>query len=250
MNRKRFEGRSGTARSSGSRPIRSVISPARPNGRRCRTRTMPRMRRRPLRCATLGSRFRTKRLRRGFGTYPGLPHRMERVAEKNGVLFVNDSKATNPTSTGAGAGGLSGGPLDPGRASQVGRSRRLRAVPRSCPSRLYDRRGGTDVRALLRSKVPVSECEMLFEAVNEAARRLGRARCPAVAGLRVVRPVPGLRGAGRCVPRGGGGVMMGVVAQLKIKARREPAGRSDRSERRGALVLGDRPGPAASSSRC
>lgn len=32
-------------------------------------------------------------------TYPGLPHRMERVAEKNGVLFVNDSKATNPTST-------------------------------------------------------------------------------------------------------------------------------------------------------
>ena len=32
-------------------------------------------------------------------TYPGLPHRMERVAEREGVLFVNDSKATNPTST-------------------------------------------------------------------------------------------------------------------------------------------------------
>ncbi|MFL6789130.1 MAG: Mur ligase family protein [Sphingomicrobium sp.] len=32
-------------------------------------------------------------------TYPGLPHRMERVAEKDGVLFVNDSKATNPTAT-------------------------------------------------------------------------------------------------------------------------------------------------------
>ncbi|TFI57939.1 UDP-N-acetylmuramoyl-L-alanine--D-glutamate ligase [Sphingomonas parva] len=32
-------------------------------------------------------------------TYPGLPHRMERVAERAGVLFVNDSKATNPTST-------------------------------------------------------------------------------------------------------------------------------------------------------
>jgi len=28
-------------------------------------------------------------------TYPGLPHRMERVRERNGVLFVNDSKATN-----------------------------------------------------------------------------------------------------------------------------------------------------------
>ncbi len=35
----------------------------------------------------------------GLKTYPGLPHRMERVREKNGVLFVNDSKATNPTAT-------------------------------------------------------------------------------------------------------------------------------------------------------
>jgi len=32
-------------------------------------------------------------------TYPGLPHRMERIRERQGVLFVNDSKATNPTAT-------------------------------------------------------------------------------------------------------------------------------------------------------
>jgi len=32
-------------------------------------------------------------------TFGGLPHRMERVRERGGVLFVNDSKATNPTST-------------------------------------------------------------------------------------------------------------------------------------------------------
>ena len=38
-------------------------------------------------------------LKRGLETYPGLPHRMERVREKDGVLFVNDSKATNPTAT-------------------------------------------------------------------------------------------------------------------------------------------------------
>ena len=35
----------------------------------------------------------------GLRTYPGLPHRMERVREKDGVIFVNDSKATNPTAT-------------------------------------------------------------------------------------------------------------------------------------------------------
>jgi UDP-N-acetylmuramoylalanine--D-glutamate ligase len=35
----------------------------------------------------------------GLRTYPGLPHRMERIRDLNGVLYVNDSKATNPTST-------------------------------------------------------------------------------------------------------------------------------------------------------
>jgi UDP-N-acetylmuramoylalanine--D-glutamate ligase len=36
---------------------------------------------------------------RGLESFPGLPHRMERVATRNGVLFVNDSKATNADST-------------------------------------------------------------------------------------------------------------------------------------------------------
>ena len=32
-------------------------------------------------------------------TFAGLPHRMERIRDRGGVLFVNDSKATNPTAT-------------------------------------------------------------------------------------------------------------------------------------------------------
>ncbi len=35
----------------------------------------------------------------GLPTFSGLPHRMERVVEADGVLFINDSKATNPAST-------------------------------------------------------------------------------------------------------------------------------------------------------
>ena len=37
--------------------------------------------------------------RPALASFRGLPHRMERVAEANGVMFINDSKATNPAST-------------------------------------------------------------------------------------------------------------------------------------------------------
>jgi UDP-N-acetylmuramoylalanine--D-glutamate ligase len=43
--------------------------------------------------------FDAGRLEAGLCSYPGLPHRMERIAEIEGVLYVNDSKATNATST-------------------------------------------------------------------------------------------------------------------------------------------------------
>lgn len=45
-------------------------------------------------------------------TFRGLPHRMERVAQANGVLFINDSKATNPAST---APALAAFPPNPGK---------------------------------------------------------------------------------------------------------------------------------------
>ena len=35
----------------------------------------------------------------GLRTFTGLPHRMERTAEHDGVLYINDSKATNQAST-------------------------------------------------------------------------------------------------------------------------------------------------------
>jgi UDP-N-acetylmuramoylalanine--D-glutamate ligase len=48
-------------------------------------------------CTELG--LSRPRIEFGLATFGGLPHRMERVGEYDGVLFVNDSKATNPAST-------------------------------------------------------------------------------------------------------------------------------------------------------
>ena len=48
-------------------------------------------------CRALG--LEDQQIAEGFRTFTGLPHRMERVATHNGVLFVNDSKATNTDST-------------------------------------------------------------------------------------------------------------------------------------------------------
>jgi UDP-N-acetylmuramoylalanine--D-glutamate ligase len=38
-------------------------------------------------------------VREGLRTFPGVPHRLEEVVERDGVLYVNDSKATNVAST-------------------------------------------------------------------------------------------------------------------------------------------------------
>ncbi|HZB68732.1 MAG TPA: UDP-N-acetylmuramoyl-L-alanine--D-glutamate ligase [Sphingomicrobium sp.] len=50
-------------------------------------------------CSSLAVGLPDDVIRRGLESFPGLPHRMERVSERKGVIFVNDSKATNPTAT-------------------------------------------------------------------------------------------------------------------------------------------------------
>jgi UDP-N-acetylmuramoylalanine--D-glutamate ligase len=104
-----------------------------------------------------------------FKTFRGLPHRMERVAEKGGILFVNDSKATNPDSTAPAlaayphvhwiVGGLAKtkdlGPCE----AQLGHVRAAYTIGDSGPM----------FAQLLAGKVPVTECGVLGTAVNEAA---------------------------------------------------------------------------------
>ena len=52
--------------------------------------------------------------RAGLASFKGLPHRMERVAEAGGVLFINDSKATNPASAAPALAALPPLAADPG----------------------------------------------------------------------------------------------------------------------------------------
>jgi UDP-N-acetylmuramoylalanine--D-glutamate ligase len=103
-----------------------------------------------------------------LATYPGLPHRMERVAEHNGVLFVNDSKATNPTATAPAlaafpkihwivGGQPKGDDLDE-CAPHFGHVVAAYTIGEAGP-RFAD---------ILEEHMPVQRCEMLCEAVTRA----------------------------------------------------------------------------------
>jgi UDP-N-acetylmuramoylalanine--D-glutamate ligase len=105
----------------------------------------------------------------GLRSFPGLPHRMERVAERNGVLFVNDSKATNPDST---APALAAYPAV--HWILGGRPKGNDLAP--CEPHFGHVRGaytigeaGSMFAQLLRPKMPVTECGELGAAVNAAA---------------------------------------------------------------------------------
>ncbi|HEX2127926.1 MAG TPA: Mur ligase family protein, partial [Solirubrobacterales bacterium] len=48
-------------------------------------------------------------VREGLATFPGVPHRLERIRERAGVLYVNDSKATNVAAATAALRSFDGG---------------------------------------------------------------------------------------------------------------------------------------------
>lgn len=103
-------------------------------------------------------------------TFSALPHRMEPVGERNGVRFVNDSKATNPESTAPAlaafgsvhwiVGGLAKSETLGPCADQLGRVRGAYTIGEAGPM----------FAELLEGKVPVHRCELLVEAVGCAAR--------------------------------------------------------------------------------
>jgi UDP-N-acetylmuramoylalanine--D-glutamate ligase len=108
---------------------------------------------------------------RGLETFAGLPHRMERVAERNGILFVNDSKATNAESAAPALGSFD-------RVHWILGGRAKSDDLDACRPR-FDRvaraytigEAGPCFAALLRAAgVAVEEAETLPRAVEAAAR--------------------------------------------------------------------------------
>jgi UDP-N-acetylmuramoylalanine--D-glutamate ligase len=106
----------------------------------------------------------------GLRTFAGLPHRMERVSERDGILFVNDSKATNPDST---APALAAYPAVHWIVGGLPKTDELGP----CEAQLDHVRAaytigeaGPMFARLLEGKVPVKQCELLVQAVECAAR--------------------------------------------------------------------------------
>jgi UDP-N-acetylmuramoylalanine--D-glutamate ligase len=118
-------------------------------------------------CTTLG--LSEKQIAEGLRTYPGLPHRMERVREKDGVVFVNDSKATNPTATAPALAAferirwICGGQAKTDDldecAPHFGHVRKAYTIGEA----------GELFASLLSPHISVAECETLERAVGEAA---------------------------------------------------------------------------------
>ncbi|MEO5809491.1 MAG: UDP-N-acetylmuramoyl-L-alanine--D-glutamate ligase, partial [Sphingomicrobium sp.] len=108
-------------------------------------------------------------IREGLHTYPGLPHRMERVAEKCGVLFVNDSKATNPTATAPALAAF------PSIRWILGGQAKSDNLDECAPSFAHVRKAYTIGEAselfaqLLSPHLPVAQCQTLDRAVRAAA---------------------------------------------------------------------------------
>lgn len=110
----------------------------------------------------------------GFASFTGLPHRMEQVMTCREVLYVNDSKATNPASA---APALAAFPPDPeprihwicgGLPKEDTLAECAEHLPNvACAYTIGE--AGPMFADLLEGQVPVERCEMLSQAAQRAA---------------------------------------------------------------------------------
>jgi UDP-N-acetylmuramoylalanine--D-glutamate ligase len=126
-------------------------------------------------CLTLG--IPEAGIDRGLETFAGLPHRMEIVGDHTGVLYINDSKATNQASAAPALAAyppLQGRPrihwIVGGQAKEAG-LHELADWTQHCTVAYTIGEAGPAFADLLSGIVPVERCGTLAEAVNRAAAR-------------------------------------------------------------------------------
>ena len=142
---------------------------------------------------------------RALRTFAGVEHRLEEVGRFGGVLYVDDSKATNVASAVVGIRSFAGGvhAILGGRGKERGLRAARRARRRALPRRLPRRRGGRSGSAP-RSRPPRPAQRLRRSRARRRrrpARRPPRRRRPALARLRLLRPVRLVRRAGRRTSR-------------------------------------------------
>ncbi|WP_100259441.1 UDP-N-acetylmuramoyl-L-alanine--D-glutamate ligase [Qipengyuania seohaensis] len=120
-------------------------------------------------CQMLGLDVET--IRPALKSFPGLPHRMERVAEISGVAFINDSKGTNTAASAPALAAfdnihwiLGGLAKEPGLGECEAELAHVKAA-------YTIGKAGPDFAALLEGRVPVEQCETLDRAVTAAAAK-------------------------------------------------------------------------------
>ena len=104
-------------------------------------------------------------------SFAGVPHRLEEVAERGGVLFVNDSKATNVASAVVGIRAFEGGVhLIAGGSLKGGGFSGLRdAVRERCRACYLIGEAAARLEADLEGTVPLHRCGHLERALHAAA---------------------------------------------------------------------------------
>jgi UDP-N-acetylmuramoylalanine--D-glutamate ligase len=130
-------------------------------------------------------------VRAGLLSFRGVPHRLEEVARRAGVLYVNDSKATNVASTIVALGAFAHGPAETrtreprpsskpihlilgGQGKGQDFSPLREPVQRSCAGvYLIGEDGSAIAQALSGVEARLRVCEELERAVGEAAREAG-----------------------------------------------------------------------------
>lgn len=114
-------------------------------------------------------------IRGGLREFPGLPHRLERLATVGGVLYVNDSKATNPAAAAAalrsfegGVHAILGGSLKGGSFGEL-----VRAVAERCRACYLigeaAARLAEELRPAASTGVELRRCDGLEDAVRAAS---------------------------------------------------------------------------------